>query len=54
MLVLVAMQMMCQLVKGKALKPLDWVPCVAAALWGIGAFIFALRLACNPMGPQPG
>jgi hypothetical protein len=27
---------------------------VTAALWGIGAFLFALRLASNPIGPQPG
>ncbi len=36
------------------IKPLDRVLCVTAALWGIGAFLFALRLASNPMGPQPG
>jgi hypothetical protein len=35
------------------MKPLDPVLCVTAALWGISAFLFALRLASNPMGPQP-
>jgi hypothetical protein len=35
------------------MKRLDRVLCVAAALFGIGGFISALRLAGNPMGPQP-
>ncbi len=35
------------------MKRLDRVLCVTAALFGIGAFIGALRLASNPMGPQP-
>jgi hypothetical protein len=35
------------------MKPLDRLLCITAALWGIGAFLFVLRLASNPMGPQP-
>jgi hypothetical protein len=30
--------------------PVDRVLCVAATLFGIGAFLFALRTASNPMG----
>lgn len=36
------------------MKPLDHVLTVTAALFGIGAFLSALRLASNPLGPQPG
>jgi hypothetical protein len=33
------------------MKPLDRVLCITAALCGIGAFLFALRDASNPLGP---
>jgi hypothetical protein len=36
------------------MKPLDRLLCVTAAIFGIGAFLFALRAASNPIGPQPG
>jgi hypothetical protein len=36
------------------MKPLDRLLCITAALFGIGAFFFALRLASNPMETQPG
>ncbi len=36
------------------MKPFDRVLCLTAALFGIGAFLFALRLASNPTGPHPG
>jgi hypothetical protein len=32
------------------LVPVDRVLCVTATLLGIGAFLFALRTASNPMG----
>ncbi len=35
-------------------KPVDRVLYVTASLFGIGAFIGALRLASDPLGPQPG
>ena len=36
------------------MKPVDRALCLTAALFSLGAFLFALRLASNPMGPQPG
>ncbi len=32
------------------MKPVDRVRCLTAALFGIGAFFFALLAASNPMG----
>jgi len=35
-------------------KPFDRMLCVTAALFGIGAFLFALHAASNPLGPHAG
>jgi hypothetical protein len=35
------------------MKPIDRMLCITAALFGIGAFIFALHVDSNPMGLHP-
>jgi hypothetical protein len=36
------------------MKAFDRVLCVTAALWGIGAFLFALRAVGDPRNTYPG
>jgi hypothetical protein len=38
----------------KRMKPLDRVLCITAALWGIGAFLFALFGVSDPRNQYPG
>jgi hypothetical protein len=35
-------------------KPLDPVLCITAALFGVGAFLFALRGVSDPRNAYPG
>ncbi len=38
----------------RRMKPLDRVLCITAALFGIGAFLFALRGVGDPRNTYPG
>ena len=48
------MQQQKQLKPSQRMKPLDRVLCITAALFGIGAFLFALRGVGDPRNNYPG